>query len=183
VRLRAAINTYVERKKLSGLRYGKSEQTLRAFARHVGNLPLDAVTSTEVCDFLNGPRTSATTWRHKFGQIRKFFEYWQFRDHLNRLPLPRMRPPCAQVFVPYIYSKAELRLILKTTRLSQKRKACMVDAQTFRIFLLFLYGTGMLLGDAMRLLRDDVDLQSGIVTIRGGRFGRPASSSAGICGE
>jgi integrase len=83
-----------------------------------------------------------------------------------------MRPPCAQVFVPYIYSKAELRLILKTTRLSQERKACMVDAQTFRIFLLFLYGTGMLLGDAMRLLRDDVDLQSGIITIRGGRFGR-----------
>jgi integrase/recombinase XerD len=172
VRLRVAIKTYVKRKKLSGLRYGKSERTLRAFARHVGNLPLDAVTSTEVFDFLNGPRTSATTWRHKFGQIRKFFEYWQFRDHLNRLPLPRMRPPCAQVFVPYIYSKAELRLILKTTRLSQKRKACMVDAQTFRSFLLFLYGTGMLLGDAMRLLRDDVDLQSGIVTIRGGRFGR-----------
>ena len=172
MRLRTAIKIYVGRKKLSGLRYTKSEQTLRAFARHVGGPPLDAVTSTQVLDFLNGPRTSATTWRHKFGQLRKFFEYWQFRDHLDRLPLPRMRPPSAQTFVPYIYSKTELRIILDATSLSQKGKSCMVDAQTFRTLLLFLYATGMLLGEAMRLLRDDVDLDRGIITVRGWRFGR-----------
>ena len=172
MRLRTAIKIYVERKRLSGLRYTKSEQTLRAFARHVGNPPLDAVTSTQVLDFLNGPRTSATTWRHKFGQLRKFFEYWQFRDHLDRLPLPRMRPPSPQTFVPYIYSKSELRIILNATSLSQKGKSCMVDAQTFRTLLLFLYATGMLLGEAMRLLRDDVDLDRGIITVRGWRFGR-----------
>lgn len=172
MRLRTAIKTYVERKRLSGLRYNKSEQTLQAFARHVGNPQLDAVTSTQVLNFLNEPRTLAATWRIKFGQLRKFFEYWQFRDHLERLPLPRMRPPSAQTFVPYIYSKSELRIILKTASLSQKRKACMVDAQTFRTLLLFLYGTGMLLGEAMRLLRDDVDLEHGIITVRGWRFGR-----------
>jgi integrase/recombinase XerD len=172
VRLRTAIKIYVERKKLSGLRYTKSEQTLRALARHVGNPPLGAVASTQVFDFLNGPRTSATTWRHKFGQLRKFFEYWQFRDHLDRLPLPRMRPPSAQTFIPYIYSKSELRIILNATSLSQKGKSCMVDAPTFRTLLLFLYGTGMLLGEAMRLLRDDVDLHRGIITVRGWRFGR-----------
>ncbi len=45
----------------------------------------------------------------------------------------------------------------------------MVDAQTFRALLLFLYATGMLLGEAMRLLRDDVDLDRGIITVRGWR--------------
>jgi integrase/recombinase XerD len=38
--------------------------------------------------------------------------------------------------------------------------------------LLFLYGTGELTGEALRLRREDVDPKSDLVTIRGNRFNR-----------
>ena len=86
--------------------------------------------------------------------------------------MPPIRTPCPQTFVPYVYSQTELRLLLKGTRFSQKRDACKIESQTLRMLLLFLYGTGALTGEALRLRREDVDLKSDLVTIRGGRFNR-----------
>jgi integrase/recombinase XerD len=65
-----------------------------------------------------------------------------------------------------------MRVLLKGTRLSQKLDACKIGPQTLRILLLFLYGTGALVGEALRLRREDVDLRNDWVTIRGNRFDR-----------
>ena len=45
-----------------------------------------------------------------------------------------------------------------------------MSASTFRALLLMLYGTGMRIGEALRLRGGDVDLSNGIVTIRGTKF-------------
>jgi len=47
-----------------------------------------------------------------------------------------------------------------------------MDSRTFRMFLLTLYATGMRTGEALSLLREDVDVNRSAITIRGGRFGR-----------
>jgi integrase/recombinase XerD len=47
-----------------------------------------------------------------------------------------------------------------------------MDSRTFRMFLLTLYATGMRTGEALTLLREDVDVKRSGITIRGGRFGR-----------
>lgn len=86
--------------------------------------------------------------------------------------MPPIRPPCPQTFVPYVYSRTEFGLLLRATRSSQKRAACMIEARTLRTRLLFLYGTGALTDKAPKLLREKIDLKNGLVTIRGGRFNR-----------
>jgi integrase len=86
--------------------------------------------------------------------------------------MPPVRSPCPHTFVPYVYSRAELRLLLKGTRFSQKRDACKIGSQTLRMLLLFLYGTGALTGETLRLRREDVDLKQDLVTMRGNRFNR-----------
>jgi site-specific recombinase XerD len=45
-----------------------------------------------------------------------------------------------------------------------------MSGATFRTLLLFLYGTGMRLGEALRLRLMDVDLRVSLVTIRGTKF-------------
>lgn len=47
-----------------------------------------------------------------------------------------------------------------------------MDARTFRMFLLTLYATGMRTGEALTLLRNDVDVKRSAITIRSGRSGR-----------
>jgi integrase len=65
----------------------------------------------------------------------------------------------------------------------------MIESRTLRTLLLFLYGTGALAGEALRLTQEDVDLKNDVVTIRNKRFGRvrhipirsrPASENATI---
>jgi integrase/recombinase XerD len=91
---------------------------------------------------------------------------------LHASPMPRIRPPAPQTFVPYIYTQNEVRVLLRTAHVSQKLDICMIDATTLRTFLVFLYATGALVGEALRLLREDVDLKEGTIKIRGTRFGR-----------
>ena len=167
-----AVRIYVERKRSLGWPYVKSGRDLLSFANQVGDAPLPDVTARQVSTFLTGPRTSTVTWLHKYQLPKNFFEFWAARDGLEAPPMPPIRSPCPQTFVPYVYSQTELRLLLKGTRLSQKRDACKIEPQTLRMLLLFLYGTGALTGEVLRLRCEDVDLKRDLVTIHGNRFNR-----------
>jgi len=103
--------------------------------------------------------------------LKAFFEYWAVRGRLKAPPpLPPRAPKSAQTFVPYIYSQSDLRLLLGAVPRCQRVSSCVMSGATFRTLLLFLYGTGMRLGEALRLRLMDVDLRVGLVTIRGTKF-------------
>ena len=172
MRLNQAVHAYVEHKQANGVGFSKGAQCLRSFLHHVGNKPLDAIHERHTLSFLDGPLTSTVTWRSKHGLLRHFFMYWVTRSDLIGVPLPPIRPPVAQTFVPYIYSRAELRRIFAATRVSQSRDACRLDARTLRTLLLFLYGTGALVGEARHLRLQDIDFRRRKINIRSGRFNR-----------
>jgi integrase len=47
---------------------------------------------------------------------------------------------------------------------------CRISAITFHTLLLFLYGTGMRVGEALKLRLADVDLDNRVITIHGTKF-------------
>jgi integrase/recombinase XerD len=163
---------YVGKKQIAGFSYIKSASTLWAFCKQVGDVPLGCINPRQVSAFLAGPQTSTVTWRHKYSLLKNFFEYWAARGELQALPMPPIRPPSPQTFVPYVYSRTELRLLLSSTRSSQKRDACVIESRTLRAVLLFLYGTGAQTGEALRLLRASADLKNALITLQGSRFNR-----------
>jgi len=166
------IRSFVERKRTQGYNYVASASILSAFCAHVGDIPLDRITERQVASFLAGPRTSTNTWRGKYGLLKIFFEFWAARGELQALPMPPIRSRYPQTFAPYIYSRRELRHLLRTARSSQKRVACKIESRTLRTLLLFLYATGARTGEARALLRESVDLKKAVLTIHGGRFNR-----------
>jgi integrase/recombinase XerD len=172
MRLLASVNLYVERKRALGFDFSKAQSTLQAFSRQMGDVPLGHVNHRQVASFLSGPETKLPTWRQKYGVLLNFFEYWAARGELNTLPMPPRLLPRPCTFAPYIYSRTELQRLLRSTRTSQKRSACAIDARTMRALLLFLYGTGALMGEALRLERKQVDLKDCRVTLPTGRFDR-----------
>jgi site-specific recombinase XerD len=172
MKLFETVRIYVERKKSLGAGFDKGAQGLRSFSKRLGDVPLDTITPGQILAFLDGPRTSRITWRVKFNLLRHFFDYWAARGLLQASPMPKNRPPVPQTFVPYIYQKTEIRGLLSKTRTSQKLRTCGIDARTLRMAVLFLYATGVLVGEAVRLSIDDVSLEAGFIAIRGGRFNR-----------
>ena len=114
----------------------------------------------QVTAFLDGSGVRPSTWSGKRGTLQAFFEYWTARGRLKSSPLPPSAPKTTQSFVPYIYSRSDLRSLLDAVPRCQRVSACVMSEATFRTLLLFLYGTGMRLGEALRLRLMDVDLRS-----------------------
>lgn len=155
-----------------GLGYQTSQRQLLSFARHVGNIPVNSIVPRQVLSHLDCTGSSTTTWRIKYHLLKNFFEYWAARGETETLPMPPIRPAEPLTFIPYIYSKRELRSLLRETGNCQKWDSCSIDGTTFRMVLLLLYSTGMMTGEALRLTRQDVDEKAGFLTVSGGRFGR-----------
>jgi integrase/recombinase XerD len=180
VTLLPAIQAYIDTRQAHGVRFDKGAKEFRSFAGRVGDVPIDEIKPVQIRDFLNGPRTGAVTWRKKFGLLKLFFEYWTARGLLDGSPMPPLRLPAAPTvkpYVPYVYTRNEVRVLLRGTSLWENsswnnRETGRMDARTFRIFLLTLYATGMRTGEALHLLRKDVEVKRGTITIRDGRSGR-----------
>ena len=131
-----------------------------------------AASCNDVQTFLDPRNSSATTWNQKRRILRNFFCYWAVRHEMNERVLPRQKPRSTEIFVPYIYTRSEVRRLLDAVPGATQARDCSVEAKTFRTFLLFLYGTGALVGEARRLLKTDVDLGGGFVTLRDARRSR-----------
>jgi len=170
MKLVMAVEAYISRRQAMGQKFEGQAMVLRAFCRRYDRMRLRAIMPTEVKQFLDVPETGPAAWRRKYGVLRDFFEYWRHRKKLNTVPMPPASRRSTQAFVPYIYSRRELRLLLDAVPRCQQSTACRTSAITLRTLLLFLYGTGMRAGEALRLRLADVDLDYGVITVRGTKF-------------
>jgi integrase/recombinase XerD len=104
---------------------------------------------------------SAYTWWREYQIIRSFFQFWLSRNKLAQLPMPRPQAALPPPFRPYIFSRTELvRLLLAIERTP------LVDPMTMRTFLLFIYGTGARVYEAINLRVSDINFQNKIVSLR-----------------
>ena len=170
MKLAAAVDMYVLHRRTLGQKFESPAVTLRAFSCRYGNWTLRTITPAEVKRFLDGPKTGPITWQHKYGVLRDFFTYWRCRGKLNTVPMPPTTTKYTQTFLPYIYSRKELRLLLEAVPRCQRNVECRLSPPTLRTLFLFLYGTGMRIGEAIRLRLADVDLENAVISIRGTKF-------------
>lgn len=165
--LSESIALYVERKRSGGTAYHKGAQLLRSLNRHVGELELDRISAHDILMFLNGPKTSDLTWTRKWNDLKLFFDFWESRDEM-----PAPRPSKRSSFVPYIYTKHDMRRLLTSIRSNQRDQGCVLHAQTLRTILLRLYATGASVGEVIGLECRDVDVERGTLIVRTNRFER-----------
>jgi site-specific recombinase XerD len=171
MKLSEAIDLYIHRRRALGAYLHGPETILRSFLHRYGNLDLHRIRTSQITQFLNGRRgVRSSTWRGKYGALKLFLAYWCLRGRLRQSPVPLTAPKSPQDFIPYIYSRAELRRLLEALPQCQRRSACLITAVTVRALLLLLYGTGMRLGEALGLRVVDVDLAQNLIRIREAKF-------------
>ena len=170
MKLAAAVDIYVLHRRAMGQKFEGPTVALRAFARYYRDRPLAGITASDVKQFLDVPQTGPAAWRRKYGVLRDFFAYWRRRQKQLTIPLPIAVPKYTPTFVPYIYSRRELRDLLDAVPTCQRSVECRTSAVTLHTLLLFLYGTGMRVGEALRLRLAEVDLDNAVITIRGTKF-------------
>ncbi|MGC2606595.1 MAG: tyrosine-type recombinase/integrase, partial [Silvibacterium sp.] len=153
-------------KRSSGVQFIHGIRVLTLFCGRVGDVPLERITARRVLAFLNAPSKSTRAWRVEYSLLNYFFEYWNLRGQMPFLLLPSPRPREKRTFVPFIYTRFQIRSLLNATKICQKR-LCSVDARTFRMFLLILYATGARFSEVLNLRFEDIALRRSHITFRG----------------
>ena len=159
-----AVRLYVAHKRSMGWEFTYIEKSLMSFYRYVGDVHLRSVTTTQVSGFLDG-RAQTTAWWN-YDRLKRFFNHWKFRGQLDFLPLPAPIPRGRSTFVPHIYSRAEIRRLVSEDALNSIKRPRVIDPATLRTLLLFLYGTGVIVSEALTLKESDLDLTRDVMTVR-----------------
>jgi integrase/recombinase XerD len=171
VKFSDGISQYIARKYARDHVFEKGKANLTAFSRQLGDVDLSQVKTDQVLKFLNGAGTGAITWRLKYQVLSRFFDFWFSRGVMPRLLMPPPRPKVRQTFVPYVFTRAEVRGLLKAAR-EDSKPVRSIDQQTLRAIILVLYGTGALVGEVLALKQEDVDLENRMITIKNRNLGR-----------
>jgi site-specific recombinase XerD len=170
MKLATAITQYIAYRRSLGELYETNGRMLMAFSRAMGSgKTLAGVTPKQVSRFLNGEGPITSNWHAKCQALRGFYRYAISRGHIRCSPLPTAIPKRPPPFVPYIYTRQELRTLLQACRTYQKNLS-RVDPETIRILLFLLYGSGLRVREAIRLTLADVDLNTNCLTIRQTKF-------------
>jgi integrase/recombinase XerD len=80
------------------------------------------------------------------------------------MPPSRRSFRSARAFVPHIYSLSELKKLLPAIGLRRPPQSDEFSGLTFRMILLFLYGTGARINETLSLKIQDVDVKQKTVT-------------------
>jgi len=164
------IGDYITQQRSLGKRYSGEANTLKAFARSIGNVLVRDINPEMISCFLDRGATSYETRRKKYRALAGLFFFAVSRRLLKTSPMPRRRKRVDPTFIPYIYSEAELKRLLAAIPVATEGARLVIDADTLRTFLLLLYGAGLRRGEAMRLKIEDVDLEQSLIHIRQTKF-------------
>ena len=104
----------------------------------------------------------------RLGVVRRFAIYLQTIDPATEVPPPGVFPQRRHRPTPYLWSPAEIARLLDGARALRSP----LRAATHETLFGLLATTGMRLGEAIGLDRNDVDLRTGVVTIRQAKLDR-----------
>jgi integrase/recombinase XerD len=169
MRLADVVDAYLTRQRSLGMRFESAGQLLRRFSRAMGDRPIQEVAPEAILDFLNGKGVLTATWALKHRVLTGLYRFAVSRGYVDNSPLPTTLPKLPPQQTPYIYSTDELRRLLDATAVLRMGHSRQVPAM-YRTLLLLLYGTGMRIGETLRINLQDVDLVEMVITVRCTKF-------------
>jgi integrase len=153
-----------------GFKLERAEKLLGQYLTYLDTIGQDRVTVENALAWARMPPAGATAswWAQRLSVVRGFASYLHALDPAHEIPPADVLVRRARRAVPYLYTDREIwALIAATDRLrGQLRRA------TYRTLVGLLAVTGMRVGEAIRLDRADLDLASGVVTVRDSKFGK-----------
>jgi site-specific recombinase XerD len=162
-----AIEQYIDHQRSLGMKFSSPAVVLRSFARAAGDASPGTLNTEQVHAFLFSGGTSPQTARQKWSTLRGFYRFAVARQIAATSPLPVRMPRASQCLLPYIYTDAEIHTLIQAVGLQPLSK---LQPHTMQAILFLLYGAGLRIGEAVRLVMADVDLINRVLNIRLSKF-------------
>ena len=167
--LRDQLAGYPALRRALGYRLARPEKLLNQFLDHLDRAGTSRVTVAVALDWARLPANGGSNWwAYRLSAVRGFAAYLHVIDPVHEVPAADLLPQRPLRASPYLYSDADIAALIAATRAlcTPLRQA------TFATLIGLLAVTGIRVGEAIALDRGDVDLASGRLVVRHGKFGK-----------
>jgi len=162
--LRKAVGEYLTIRRSLGYQLYSHELLLNDFVAFLERTGAETVTIELTVHWARLPQDAKPIWwARRLGVVRGFARYLATIDPRTEVPPRDVLPARAQRLAPYIYSQAETQALMAAAGALQPR----LRGATHRTLIGLLAATGLRLGEALGLERQDVDLDDGVLRVRG----------------
>jgi integrase len=168
--LREHLDDYLALRRGLGYKLTDVGRMLASFVAFAERAGAGTVTTELAVCWATQPQGTTQIWlTHRLSAVRGFARYLLALDPATEVPPAELLgAPGYQPAPPCLYSDADVDALLRVaSRLSPP-----LWAATFETLLGLLAVTGLRIGEAMRLDRDDVEWVEGLLVVRSSKFGR-----------
>jgi integrase/recombinase XerD len=165
----AAATDYLTTRRAMGYKLLWQGQLVKQFAAHLDSVGAAHLTLAHAVSWAKQPGGAAPVWwAARLGAARGFARYVSALDPATEVPPTGLLHEPSHRIVPHIYSDEDIQRLLRAAgRLHPEHRA-----DTYQTLIGLISVTGMRVGETVRLDREDVDLDQGLVTIRNTKFGK-----------
>lgn len=167
--LREHVRDYLALRRALGFRLVEAEIHLRGFCAFMEAHGESTITAQLALQWATTPaKARPTSWAGRLTTVRQFARYLHGFESRTEIPGAQLLPFRPKRCKPYLYSGHEISQLMAAARSMPSRQA--LRRWTMRTLIGLLAVTGMRLSEALALTGPDVDLQTGVLTIRGSKF-------------
>lgn len=165
--LRDALASYLALRRALGYRLVRPEKLLNQFLTHLEATHQNIVTVQNALTWAQQPTNGASNWwGYRLSTVRGFATYLHALDPTHEVPAAELLPQRPQRATPYLYSDADVTALMTaanslSTPLRRATTATLIG---------LLAVTGIRVGEAIALDSNDVDLNTGRLLVRHGKF-------------
>lgn len=168
--LREAVQSYLAMRRALGFKLLLAGNGLQDFVNFMEKRRAVHLTQRRALQWAQQPKPAQlATWAARLGYVRGFAQYYSSIDPRTEIPPCGLMPYRPRRAKPYLYSSAEVEALLQAALTLSGGRG--LRPWTYYCFLGLLSVSGLRLGEALDLKREDVDLNEGILTVRG-KFGK-----------
>ena len=167
--LRAELANYLAVRRALGFKLRRASLLLADFVGYLEANGTDTITTENAFAWASLPvNASSDWWGYRLSVVRAFARHLHAIDPVHQVPPTGLLPAKTHRATPYLYSDANIAALMAAAR--QLRSP--LRAATFETLVGLLAVTGLRIGEALRLDRDDVELTFGVLRIRQTKFGK-----------
>jgi integrase len=167
--LRERLADYLAVRRALGYLLVRPEKLLGQFLDYLDQTSEPIITVAAALDWARLPANGDSNWwAYRLSVLRGFATYLHALDPAHQVPPADLLPQRPRRASPYLYSDTDIAALITATGTLRTplRRA------TFATLIGLLAVTGMRIGEAITLDREDVDLTTGRLLVRYGKFGK-----------
>lgn len=167
--LSTAVQDYLTVRRALGHKLKGAEHLLGQFLDYYERSGASLVTTELAVAWATLPKdASPAWWAQRLSVVRRFASWLQTLEPDTEVPPKDILPAGRRRAIPYLYTEAEIQRII-TAAGALRAPLCQ---ETYTALIGLVATTGVRVGEAIGLDRDDVELASGVVRVRQSKFGK-----------